>query len=281
MISDLIYDVGLHDGSDTAYYLHRGFRVLAIEANPVLAAAARARFTDAIAARRFTILNVGIAEHPGTAPFWVHERKTQYSSFVKELGCRNGGPCHAVDVECVRFADVLARWGVPHYLKIDIESSDRLCLRDLAPPDLPRYVSIEADSLDDLARLRALGYDGFKCINQRNHNDPATQRIPNESWLAPIHRVLEKNPKLRATLARLGWRRFRTPARPDGWVFPRGSSGPFGEETFGPWQPFDLVADEFSSWKHGGSRRGTLNPRGWYDFHATVLPAPAARATAS
>jgi hypothetical protein len=29
----LIYDVGMNNGDDTAYYLRRGFRVLAIEAN--------------------------------------------------------------------------------------------------------------------------------------------------------------------------------------------------------------------------------------------------------
>jgi putative ABC transport system substrate-binding protein len=32
----LIYDVGMNNGDDTAYYLRRGFRVLAIEANPDL-----------------------------------------------------------------------------------------------------------------------------------------------------------------------------------------------------------------------------------------------------
>ncbi len=30
MIPDLIYDVGMHDGEDTAYYLARGYRVVAI-----------------------------------------------------------------------------------------------------------------------------------------------------------------------------------------------------------------------------------------------------------
>jgi len=40
MVSDLIYDVGLHNGADTAYYLHRGFRVVTIDANPVLTTAA-------------------------------------------------------------------------------------------------------------------------------------------------------------------------------------------------------------------------------------------------
>ena len=30
--SDLIYDVGLFDGGDTAYYLFRGYNVVAIDA---------------------------------------------------------------------------------------------------------------------------------------------------------------------------------------------------------------------------------------------------------
>jgi hypothetical protein len=36
VLKNLIYDVGMNDGNDTAYYLSRGFRVVAIEANPVL-----------------------------------------------------------------------------------------------------------------------------------------------------------------------------------------------------------------------------------------------------
>ena len=34
--SDLIYDVGLFNGDDTAYYLYRGYDVVAIDANPVM-----------------------------------------------------------------------------------------------------------------------------------------------------------------------------------------------------------------------------------------------------
>src|SRR5690348_14857053 len=40
----LIYDVGLCDGDDTAFYLAKGFRVVAVEANPALVAAAKQRF---------------------------------------------------------------------------------------------------------------------------------------------------------------------------------------------------------------------------------------------
>ena len=33
---DLIYDVGMHKGEDTEFYLRKGFRVIAIEADPDL-----------------------------------------------------------------------------------------------------------------------------------------------------------------------------------------------------------------------------------------------------
>ena len=36
MNRELIYDVGMNTGDDTAYYLNRGYRVVAIEANPDL-----------------------------------------------------------------------------------------------------------------------------------------------------------------------------------------------------------------------------------------------------
>ena len=34
MQKDLIYDIGMHNGENTEYYLKRGFRVIAVEANP-------------------------------------------------------------------------------------------------------------------------------------------------------------------------------------------------------------------------------------------------------
>ena len=40
-LKKLIFDIGMYDGSDTRYYLNEGFRVLAIEENPVLVKRAR------------------------------------------------------------------------------------------------------------------------------------------------------------------------------------------------------------------------------------------------
>jgi hypothetical protein len=61
----LIYDVGMNNGDDTAYYLRRGFSVVAIEPNPALVASASERFRREIKVGRLTILNVGVAAENG------------------------------------------------------------------------------------------------------------------------------------------------------------------------------------------------------------------------
>jgi FkbM family methyltransferase len=77
----LIYDVGMHNGDDTAYYLLRGFRVVAIEPNPELVATAANRFRREIEAGYPKILNVGIAADEGELPFWVCQTDSRLSSF--------------------------------------------------------------------------------------------------------------------------------------------------------------------------------------------------------
>ena len=61
MEKDLVYDVGLHKGEDTEYYLKKGFRVIAIEANPQLISECKARFREAIALGRLQIVEGAIA----------------------------------------------------------------------------------------------------------------------------------------------------------------------------------------------------------------------------
>ena len=35
-LKKLIYDIGMFDGADTRYYLNKGYKVLAVEANPIV-----------------------------------------------------------------------------------------------------------------------------------------------------------------------------------------------------------------------------------------------------
>jgi FkbM family methyltransferase len=69
----LIFDVGMHTGQDTDFYLKKGFDVVAVEANPALVEGARERFRDAIACGRLVIHEVAIADREGETDFYVND----------------------------------------------------------------------------------------------------------------------------------------------------------------------------------------------------------------
>ncbi len=275
----------MNDGSDTAYYLHRGYRVIGIEADPVLAAACGEMFADEVRSGQLTILNVGIHERECEADFWVNDACSMWSSFDREEGCRDDTPCHAVPVRCLPFERILTEHGVPFYLKVDIESFDALCLQALSRDDLPAYVSAEAVGLDILCLLRSLGYNAFKCIPQRVHNQPPRPSL-RKRFLTRLRRrvahVLSKAPAVRGLARRLR-SDLSKPIKPvpgpdiiranrdrEQWVFPHSSSGPFGEDTVGEWQSVEEVAYEWLHFAMGHPLRiqsALFDP--WCDFHAT------------
>jgi len=289
MQRDLIFDVGMNDGSDTAYYLHRGYRVVAIEANPHLAEVARARFSREIAAGRLTVLGVAIAATAGVRPFWICETHSHWSSFDYRIASRDGSRCRAIDVPCRRFADVLGEYGVPYFLKIDIEGSDQVCIADLAPGDLPAYVSFERmGEPAELRRVAELGYSRFKCISQYEFIPvewpPSREQRTLGARAAILHsqRVVGTMSRIAAGVA---WRivgrqrfwRWAMPTRTDGdWVFPPGSSGPFGEYTRGRWQALDELEEclrKVDRQRQLGRASPFWNGAGytfWADIHAKL-----------
>ena len=80
MITDLVYDVGMNNGDDTAHYLHKGYRVVAIEADPTLIDAARERFADAIRSGRLQLVNAGVGPRDEVADFWICDEKREWNS---------------------------------------------------------------------------------------------------------------------------------------------------------------------------------------------------------
>jgi 16S rRNA A1518/A1519 N6-dimethyltransferase RsmA/KsgA/DIM1 with predicted DNA glycosylase/AP lyase activity len=59
---NLIFDIGLHQGEDTEFYLEKGFEVVAFEADPVLADQCRRKFSDQIADQRLVIVEGAIVD---------------------------------------------------------------------------------------------------------------------------------------------------------------------------------------------------------------------------
>lgn len=232
---DLIFDVGMHTGQDTNFYLAKGFKVIAIEANPLLVQQASIRFSKYIESQQLKILNVGIGAQEGSFPFYVNDTLSEWSSFIKEIGAR-GNLFHEIKVNCVTLDTLIKEHGIPYYLKVDIEGKDLTAIQPLTSfPAKPKYVSVENGNGHLLECLNQLGYKYFKFINQANY----------DKWKCPY------------------------PAREGLYIeykFPHGSSGLFGEETEGEWKSYELVKEEIDA--HWNRPDLDAAKHGWYDLHA-------------
>ncbi len=109
----LIFDIGIHIGQDTEFYLKKGFRVVAVEANPVLVEAAKQKFASEIVAGNLTIENVCVGAQRGTADFFVNNKVTEWSSMHEHLGSREVGSTK-ITVDVVRYLDLAEKHGTPY-----------------------------------------------------------------------------------------------------------------------------------------------------------------------
>jgi FkbM family methyltransferase len=281
MIKDLIYDVGMHNGDDTAYYLHRGFRVLAIEADPTLCSKASIQFKEEIDRGQLTVLNIGITPEPGLLDFWVCETTSVWNSFDRRSASRDNSPHHSIQVSCQTFDWVLKNYGTPYYLKVDIEGYDHLCIEALPiGGDLPKYISVELGEIDSFVeRFEALGYTGYKCISQYNflplQLPPAKEMLNFERW----HRLLmSRNLVARVICKTLGrerlWNSILQSRRQGNWTFQEGSSGPFGEDTPGRWVNSKEICDTYRHYSHLFEEQRAapfwIGKDYWVDLHARI-----------
>lgn len=269
----LIYDVGMHKGQDTDFYLKKGFRVIGFEANPENAAFCRTRFAEAVADGRLTIVEGAIAEnvaangHRGKIRFYRNENHSLWGSTSEDWAYRNevmGTTHEVIDVDPVDFGECLAKYGIPHYLKADIVGSETICLRAmLGFENKPDYLSIRSEKVifrrleAEFDLLEELGYGEFKAVRQ--DFDKIDISVPTSAGDVP-------------------------------YKFEEGASGPFGEQAPGEWKGREAVLKDYRKvfvlyWLFGDysyliqTQRGqkfiTQLERvvrkslpGWYDTHA-------------
>jgi FkbM family methyltransferase len=173
---NLIYDVGMHQGEDSEYYLKKGFKVVAVEALSRLAEEASERLQQYIRSGQLVVLNVAIAEKDGPITFYENPGLSVWGTTDPRWAERNrklGMNSIETTVQGMNFANIVTRYGVPYYLKVDIEGADTLCLEGLRNLNTrPKHVSIESTKKSwkslqgEFALFKQLGYLKFKVIPQ-------------------------------------------------------------------------------------------------------------------
>ena len=257
-MSRLIFDIGAHVGEDTELYLKKGFRVVAVEANPDLAEQLNSRFLNEIRSGSLVVVDKAISDHP-TVTFFRNTRQSIWGTTDPAWAARNaalGSPSEIIQVQGISCKALLRQYGIPYYMKVDIEGADLSCVRALSGEiELPDYVSIESNKVswqvlrDEFDLFESLGYNKFKIVDQRRIRKQRPP-YPSREGIYVKHR------------------------------FQYGSSGLFGEEVPGDWLDRDTAESvyrrifRFYHWFGDDSLvrkipvlRALLRAS-WYDTHA-------------
>jgi len=280
---DLIFDVGLHRGEDTEFFLKKGFRVVAFEADPEHVSFCYHRFKKFIDDGRLTIIEGAVVDmtslKPGekTISFYKNDAVSVWGTVCSDWAHRNlelGASSRLITVNAINFVQSIREHGIPHYLKVDIEGCDMLCVEALKAFDQkPEYISIESNKTSflkikkEIEVLDSLGYKHFQAVEQSS--------------------VSLTSPAFPAGEGKYADHRFE-----------EGSSGLFGAELLGAWKSKQSVLRRYrfiriGYWLLGedgiltrmkfrgagrlrgciasvlGSLTGAAVP-GWYDTHAKL-----------
>ncbi|MFG1419022.1 FkbM family methyltransferase [Xanthobacter sp. V0B-10] len=239
MKRDLIFDIGLHKGLDSNFYLRKGFDVVGLEAVQSLCDLASSLNKNYLDSGKFHIVNKALFYRSNeTVEFYVNDEKDDWGSLFQNAAEKGVGSSRRVVVDTITLNELIDNYGVPYYIKCDIEGGDAIFAEQLLKVvEIPRFVSLEATRADDIALLRAAGYDRFQLVNQ---------------YLNPFTRVV--NPPKEGGFADL--------------TFTHEMSGLFGLELpSSHWCDFSQAIEMFVDWYNLRNRNPNL-AIGWLDVHA-------------
>jgi FkbM family methyltransferase len=234
--NNLIIDLGMNNGDDTAYYLKKGYKVVAVEANSELCKKALKRFSEEIDNGTLQIVNAAIWKADGKQTFYINLENDHWSSLDIGWAGRDKSKYKETIVECITLPYLFELYGVPNYLKIDVEGVDEFVLQQLSEMDkLPLFVSVEdcRFGYKYMSILNQIGYDGFKILDQ----SAVSSLIDN----AISHTFLE------------------------------GSSGPLGNDIPVRWLSYQQMVKEYSTTVRDVSGNRIAPRTHWWDIHCTSL----------
>jgi FkbM family methyltransferase len=240
-MKSLIYDVGMHNGSDTEFYLRKGFDVIAVEANPEHVSSARQKFDAQLKSGQLIIYDVALTDTAGEVSFFVHEHD-DWSRLDLECDDRFAkGTYREIKVKGLPFSAIVGRNRTPYYVKLDIEGPELMVIEQMmSVRKFPPFISFEVNS--DTNRILDLllehGYQDFQLLAQR---DKSQVRLPNPPREGNFY-----------------------DARFDGYM-----SGPFGLELPGPWVRGGQLRKELAT-TYQKIREGDDENKyeEWFDVHA-------------
>jgi FkbM family methyltransferase len=183
---DLVFDIGAHVGNRTRAFAALGCRVVAVEPQPHVAALLK---TLAARVPGVTVVETAIGERRGRARLAVSDRTPTVSTTSDAWRAARGRDAGFSKVEWNRMVDVkmttldalIAEYGEPAFVKLDMEGGEAAALQGLTIPVKGvsfEYLSGAIDAVEACAtRLEALGPYRF------NWSPGESSRLGADPWL--------------------------------------------------------------------------------------------------
>jgi FkbM family methyltransferase len=142
----LVFDLGANQGEFSLLFSRIGARVVAVEPNPPLAEKLRSRFGKS------QVVEAAVGSEPGRATLYLG-RDSNYSTISEQwkpvVEGRNRLSEGSVEVEVTTLDALIEAFGVPVFVKIDVEGHELAVLRGLSTPIDGLLFEFQCPLLDD------------------------------------------------------------------------------------------------------------------------------------
>lgn len=283
MSKELIIDLGMHKCEDSSFYLHKGYKLVSVDADPLLIESAKNRFRQQFDSGDFVLLNNAVSDVDGEEVNFFISEKTLWNSLNENISSRSAESKRKICVKTIKLSTIIKQYGAPYYCKIDIEGFDEKAVATLSEIDArPRYISVETEclgsdqvidekeALKTLDRLKDAGYTKFKLIDQMSLR--ALTPCKTFYTCGYVHKMRQIYWNYQAKLGfNLGLSKREKFNKQFGWKFVQGASGPFGEETDGQWYDYNTARSILVKHRADYFKLPfAVNYGFWCDWHATM-----------
>ena len=175
--------IGCWEGTDVDYYLQRGFKVIAFEANQNLYVNLRKKFKDFIDRGNLILRNECVWKKSGQLiPFYIEPDHPNWSSIDNNIVHRvieNEEDIIHTYVHTITIDDIIKEYGMPDLCRISVSGGELEILDGINKNNKPIYLTTESEFLGKdplrkdeefaiLRKLPKLGYKKFHLYD--NHN---------------------------------------------------------------------------------------------------------------
>lgn len=184
---DLVFDIGAHAGNRARAFAAIGCRVVALEPQPDFARLLRALFTGS---RQVTVIEAAVGASVGRSSLAISERTPTVTTLEegwREAREREPDFSHVtwdarVDVETTTLDALIERFGMPAFVKIDVEGGEPSVLAGLSRPVaalsfeyLPRALDYARRCTERLDAIAAYEY---------NWSCGESSQLADERWMS-------------------------------------------------------------------------------------------------